>query len=98
MKTSLLDQKFTTHNIRYYSVGRTALSMSYPLFLGSPFLSLSTTFHHGSPLSLTHSTWRRVLVFLNANRKIPQAYGITVVAFTWKYLGYRIFHREHVTP
>jgi hypothetical protein len=31
-----------------------------------------------------------VLVFLNTNRKIPQAYGITVVAFTWWYSGYRI--------
>jgi hypothetical protein len=27
-------------------------------------------------------------------QKNPQAYGITVVAFTQKYSGYRIFHRE----
>jgi hypothetical protein len=35
-----------------------------------------------------------LLVFLNANKKILQACGITVVASTWKYLGYHIFHRE----
>jgi hypothetical protein len=35
-----------------------------------------------------------LLVFLNVNKKIPQAHGITVVAFTQKYSGYHIFHRE----
>jgi hypothetical protein len=35
-----------------------------------------------------------LLVFLNVYRMNPQAYGIIVVAFTLKYLGYRIFHRE----
>ena len=32
-----------------------------------------------------------VLVFLKTDRKIPQAHEITVVAFTRKYSGYRIF-------
>ena len=32
--------------------------------------------------------------FLTSTEVNPQAYGITVVAFTWKYSGYRIFHRE----
>jgi hypothetical protein len=27
-------------------------------------------------------------------QKNPQAYGTTVVAFTWKYSGYHIFHKE----
>jgi hypothetical protein len=27
-------------------------------------------------------------------QKNPQAYGITVIAFTRNYLGYRIFYRE----
>jgi hypothetical protein len=34
------------------------------------------------------------LVFLNVYIINSQAYGITVVAFTWKYSGYRIFDRE----
>jgi hypothetical protein len=33
---------------------------------------------------------RWLLVFLNIYKKIPQAYRITVVAFTRKYSGYRI--------
>jgi hypothetical protein len=32
----------------------------------------------------------RLLVFLNVCRKIPQVHGITVVAFTRWYSGYRI--------
>jgi 6-phosphogluconate dehydrogenase len=35
-----------------------------------------------------------LLVFLNVYRKNLQAYRITVVAFTRRYLGYHIFHRE----
>jgi hypothetical protein len=29
-------------------------------------------------------------------QKNSQAYEITVVAFTWKYSGYHIFHRERM--
>ena len=32
--------------------------------------------------------------FLTSTEVNPQAYGITVVAFSFKYSGYRIFHRE----
>jgi hypothetical protein len=35
-----------------------------------------------------------LLVLLNANKKNLQAHRITIVAFTWKYLGYRIFHMK----
>jgi hypothetical protein len=40
------------------------------------------------------SALARLFVFLNICRKIPQAHKFTVVAFTRKYSGYRIFHRE----
>ena len=46
-------------------------------------------------VSVSYST-TCLLVFLNANRKIPQVPGITVVAFTQKYSGYHIFHKERV--
>jgi hypothetical protein len=37
---------------------------------------------------------KKLLGISNISRKNPQAYKITIIAFTQKYLGYRIFHRE----
>jgi hypothetical protein len=48
-----------------------------------------------SPESKDDATqFQILLVFLNVYIMNPQAYEIIVVAFTLKYSGYRIFHRE----